>query len=156
MWKHLTIEAFLGFLRNHVSTFLSPLIKVSPHCTLPSKLQALIQLHYPIWNTPGQICAYAVPGGWAESQRFGALLNQMLRLSFCVHMLLHHDEQRSLTEENGIAANVIPLREYFPTHSACSHPAGKVWEISEGGQRRVNLISLCSSASANCRREGRV
>lgn len=170
MWKHSTIEAFLGFLKNHVSTFLSPLIKVSGHILLllfsphsrtkvASTYPAPVTLCETCW---AQFVHMQFRGGWTESQRLGALLNQMLCLSFCVHVLLYHDEQQSLIvrrkQEAGgrIAANVIPLWEYFLTHSACSHPVGKVWEISEGGRRRANLISVCNTVSANCRREGRV
>ena len=170
MWKHSTIEAFLGFLRNHVSTFLSPLIKVnghilpllsSPHSStkIAGTYPAPVTLYETYW---AQFVHMQFQGGWTEPRRFGALLNQMLCLSFCVHVLLHHNEQQSLIvrrkQEAGgrIAANVIPLREYFLTHNARSHPAGKVWEISEGGRQRANLLSLCNTVSANCRWEGRV
>lgn len=168
MWKHSTIEAFLGFLRSHVSTFLSPLIKVNGHI-LPlltslfhQNCRHLPSSSYPVWNILGPTHAYAIQGRGAESWRFGALLNQILCLSFCVYVLLYHNEQQSLIvrrkQEVGgrIAANVIPLQEYFLTHSACSHPVGKVWEISEGGRWRANLMSLCNTASANCRWERRV
>lgn len=161
MWKHLTIETFLGFRKNHVSTFLSPLIKVSSHCTLPPKLQALTQLQLPhMKHTGPSLCICSSRGVSRVMEIWGfAELNAVSEL-LCSHAPTPRwaaEPNRRKQEAGGrIAANVIPLQEYFPTHSTCSHPAGKVWEISEGGQRRVNLISLCSSASANCRREGRV
>lgn len=133
----------------------------SPHPTLP-KCRHLPSSSYPGWNKLGPVCAHTLPGGmqrileiWGSAEP-GAV-PELWRSRVHRH---HHERQsliaRSKQEAGGrIAANVIPRWECFLTRSTCSHPAGKVWASSEGGQRE-NLISPCSAASANCRRGGRV
>lgn len=133
----------------------------SPYPTLP-KCRHLPSSSYPGWNKLGPVCAHTLPGGmqrileiWGSAEP-GAV-PELWRSRVHRH---HHERQsliaRSKQEAGGrIAANAIPRWECFLTRSTCSHPAGKVWASSEGGQRE-NLISPCSAASANCRRGGRV
>lgn len=54
----------------------------------------------------------------------------MLFVGFCAHMLIQHDKDQHLIEEEkwgvGLLANLIPLLESSLTHSSYSHPVGKV------------------------------